>query len=298
MTAALIETSELTKRFGGFTALDRCSLRIGHGEVFGLLGPNGAGKSTLIRLLLGFMSPSLGWARIDGLDCHRDQVAVHGRLSYLPGDARLFRTMNGWQVLRFFSQVRPDGNYARAVQIAKRLDLNLSRWVSFMSTGMRQKLALTVALAIEQPLLILDEPTANLDPTVRGEVLKMVLEAKRAGRTVVFSSHVLSEIEEVCDRVGILRAGKLVHEQCMSELKRQHRIIVKSEVPLAAAPQELANGIEVESLDGARLRILVSGNLSDVLRWLVELPLEILLVQPEGLRASYERFHCLVDEAA
>ncbi len=103
--------------------------------------------------------------------------------------------MNGWQVLRFFSRVRPDCNLERALAIARRLDLNLRRWVGFMSTGMRQKLALTATLAVEQPLLILDEPTANLDPTVRGEVLMMVLEARRAGRTVLFSSHVLSEIE-------------------------------------------------------------------------------------------------------
>ena len=289
----MIETRELTKRFGDFTALDRCTLRVARGEVFGLLGPNGAGKSTLIRLLLGFMQPTSGTASVGGLDCYQERLRVHQQLSYLPGDARLFRAMNGNQVLRFFSEVRSDCNHDRAMSIAKRLDLNLRRWVGFMSTGMRQKLALTATLAVEQPLLILDEPTANLDPTVRGEVLKMVLEARDAGRTVLFSSHVLSEIEEVCDRVAILRSGKLVFEQCMSELKQRYKITIRESIEIdpTALPAELALLLEHQRTEAGLVHFLSRGPLSELLTKLVAAGAEIVHVQPEGLRAIYERYH-------
>jgi ABC-2 type transport system ATP-binding protein len=287
----VIETRELTKRFGDFTALDQCTLQVQRGEVFGLLGPNGAGKSTLIRLLLGFMQPTSGAALVAGLDCYRDRLRVHQQLSYLPGDARLFRAMNGRQVLRFFSQVRTDCNLDRALQVAQRLDLNLRRWVGFMSTGMRQKLALTATLAVEQPLLILDEPTANLDPTVRGEVLKMVLEARSAGRTVLFSSHVLSEIEEVCDRVAILRSGRLVYEQCMSALKQRYRITLRQSAAALTLTPDVAQWLEPQGIEDGVGHYLTTAGLSEVLTALHRGGLEVVHVQPEGLRAIYERYH-------
>jgi len=220
----LVETHELTKRYREVTALANCSLQVARGEVFGLLGPNGAGKTTLLRMLLGFLSPTSGWARIDGCDCYRESVAVRQRVSYLPGDARLFRRMTGREALQFFADIRPGGSYERSVRLAERLDLDLVRQVGSMSTGMRQKTALVAALAADTPLVILDEPTSNLDPTVRAEVGRLVLEAKAAGRTILFSSHVLSEVEDVCDRVVIVRKGQLVHTQLMADLKRKHRI--------------------------------------------------------------------------
>ena len=186
MADPIIQIEKLTKRFGDFTALKRCELSIEQGEVFGLLGPNGAGKSTLLRLVMGFIRPTEGRASLKGLDCYRQRVAVHQQVAYLPGDARLPKTMRGKAVLSFFSGLAGEDTLQRSFEIAERLDLDLSRWVAFMSTGMRQKLALSIALASQKPVLILDEPTANLDPTVRGEVLKIVTEAKTAGRTVVF----------------------------------------------------------------------------------------------------------------
>ncbi len=224
MGTAFIATDALTKRYGDVAALRHCTVTVQRGEVFGLLGPNGAGKTTLLRLLLGFLHPTSGWARIDGLDCYRQSLAVRQRVAYLPGEARLFRQMRGRDALRFFADIRRRGNYRTSLQLAKRLELDTSRRVSFMSTGMRQKLALAVTLAAETPLLILDEPTSNLDPTVRGIVLDLVREARARGQTVMFSSHVLSEVEQACDRVVILRSGELVHTQVMSELRRRHRI--------------------------------------------------------------------------
>ncbi len=200
-----VETHSLAKRYGQFTALAGCTLSIPRGEVFGLLGPNGAGKTTLLRLLLGFLRPTGGRALVDGLDCYRDSLAVHRRVAYLPGEARLFRQMNGHDTLQFFAEMRGSRDAARGTAIADRLGLDLDRQVAAMSTGMRQKLALAATLAADTPLVILDEPTSNLDPTVRGDVMGLVAEAKRAGRTVIFSSHVLSEAEQTCDRVAILR---------------------------------------------------------------------------------------------
>ena len=222
MSQIVLETDSLTKRFGDFTALSQCDLVVNEGEVVGLLGPNGSGKTTLLRLILGFLNPTEGTAQVQGLDCYRDRVQIHRLISYLPGDARLFRTMRARQVVKFFAEIRDDTDFEMAEHLAGRLELDLNRWVTFMSTGMRQKLALIVSLSTRAPILLLDEPTANLDPSVRGEVLNLVRQARDDGRTVIFSSHILSEIEETCDRVLILRQGRLVHDQSITDLKRQH----------------------------------------------------------------------------
>ena len=148
----LVQTNALTKRFGKFTALDQCTLAIPQGEVFGLLGPNGAGKSTLIRLLLGLYNPTSGSATIDGLDCLKQRVNVHKIVSYLPGDARLYPMMRGRSVLKLFCGFREDASFEKAKQIAERMELDLSRWVGLMSTGIRQKLAIAVCLGNEAPV--------------------------------------------------------------------------------------------------------------------------------------------------
>lgn len=186
MLQPLVITHDLTKRYTAVTALDRCTLEVPHGEVFGLLGPNGSGKTTLLRLLMGFLRPTSGRAAIDGLDCYRNSVEVHRRVAYLPGDVRLFGNMRGRDVLRFFSRIRRGGDLRRELELADRLGLDVSRPVARMSTGMRQKLALAAVMAVDTPLVILDEPTANLDPSVRGIVLSLVSEARQAGRAVIF----------------------------------------------------------------------------------------------------------------
>ncbi|MBI1903588.1 MAG: ATP-binding cassette domain-containing protein [Planctomycetia bacterium] len=291
MTAAFVVTEKLTKSYGSVVALRDCSLEVHRGEVFGLLGPNGAGKTTLLRVLMGFLKPTAGRATIDGLDCHEESVAVHHRVSYLPGDARLFRRMRGRDVLKFFSRVRPEGNLDRAVDLARRFDLDLSRVVANSSTGMRQKLALCAVLSVDVPLWIIDEPTSHLDPTARHTVVSLVKEAKAAGRTVVFSSHVLSEVEEACDRVAVLRSGELVHTQIMSQLRRRHRIRARLNdgAPVGPLPPALA-GAEVQSHDGG-LVVETPGDLAPLLGWLASLSVAEIQIEPLGLRAVYERFH-------
>lgn len=291
MTRPIVETRHLAKRFGPLAALDDCSLTVERGEVFGLLGPNGAGKTTLIRLLLGYLKPTSGQAWIDGHDCVKQSVAVRRITAYLPGDARLFANMNGRDVLQFFAEVRPGGDVRRSQRLADRLELDLTRRVSYMSTGMRQKLALAATLAADTDLVILDEPTANLDPNVRSEVIALVLEASKAGRTVMFSSHVMSEVEDACDRVVILRRGQLVHTQVMNELKQQHRIRARLLGPWEPPPAALADVVQIERADNGELILETSGSLAPLLSWLATLSLDDLRIEPLGLRAVYDRFH-------
>ena len=260
------------------------------GEVVGLLGPNGSGKTTLLRLILGFLNPTAGTAQVQGQDCYRDRVQVHRLISYLPGDARLFRTMRARQVVKFFAEIRDDMDFEMAQDLAGRLELDLNRWVTFMSTGMRQKLALVVSLSSRAPILLLDEPTANLDPSVRGEVLNLVRQARDEGRTVIFSSHVLSEIEETCDRVLILRQGRLVHDQSITDLKRQHRIRARLVGDLPEVPAELRSKLSIIQQDG-QLQIETPAQLSLVMSWLSGAPLDDVYIQPVSLRAVYDRFH-------
>jgi ABC-2 type transport system ATP-binding protein len=287
----LVETDHLTKRYGNVTALNDCSLAAHHGEVLGLLGPNGSGKTTLLRLLLGFLKPSSGSATIDGHHCTRDSLTVRRRVSYLPGEPRLFRRMRGRDVLHFFACARGKKEYAaRGEQIARRLDLDLSGRVSQMSTGMRQKLALAAALAPQVPLVILDEPTSSLDPNVRQEVGQLVREARADGRTVLFSSHVLPEVEAVCDRVIILRRGKLVHTQIMRELRKQHRIRARLTGELINPSPELASELTIRHED-TRVVIDTPGELSPLLAWLAGQPLAEVRIEPLGLGRVYERFH-------
>lgn len=301
----LIETFGLTKRYGRLAALDDCSLGIRAGEVFGLLGPNGAGKTTLIRLILGFLRPTAGRAVVDGLDCVARSLDVRRRIAYLPGEARLFRVMRGRDVLRLLAGLRPgsEAQFARAVAIAERLELDTSRRVGMMSTGMRQKLALAATMAADTPIVILDEPTANLDPTVRHTVLSMVREAKAAGRTVVFSSHVLAEAEEACDRVAVLRTGKLVHTQCIGELRRRHRIFLRMREGAASGnplrlPDDLGEDVRTQRGDDGWTIVDTGGDLQRLFGWLATLALDEVRIEPFGLRAVYERFHPPAESAA
>lgn len=287
----LVETQDLTKIYGTVAALRHCTLGVEAGEVFGLLGPNGAGKTTLIRLLLGYLRPTAGSARVDGIDCRRHSVAVRRKVAYLPAEASLFPNMSGVDVLRFFAEIRPGGDLQKSLFLAGRLELDLTRRVSFMSTGMRQKLALAATLAADTPLYILDEPTANLDPTVRATVLAMVAEARQRGSTVMFSSHVLSEVEEVCDRVSILRAGQPVHTQVMSQLRQQHRILATLNGPMPQIPPALLGQFVLRQLSREEVVIETPGELAPLLGWLSTLPLGDVRIEPIGLRAIYDRFH-------
>ncbi|MCA9175468.1 MAG: ABC transporter ATP-binding protein [Planctomycetales bacterium] len=289
MERALVETRGLAKRYGEVAALRDCSLQVQAGEIFGLLGPNGSGKSTLLRILTGMVRPSGGTATIDGLDCWRDSIEVRRRTSYLPGDARLPRWRRGRDVLKLFADAR-GGDQERSFALADRLRLDLTRRVGMMSTGMRQKLAIAVVMAAPTRVVILDEPTANLDPTVRMEILELVREAKAAGRTVLFSSHVLAETEEICDRVLLLRHGVVVHVQDMVALREGHRVwIPRHELsqPERAEAELSQWGQVLAQADGWRLDI--HHELPRALQGLAGLGISSLRIEPLGLRTLYEQ---------
>jgi ABC-2 type transport system ATP-binding protein len=290
-TSLIVATEKLSKAYGSIHALRECSLAVEQGEVFGLLGPNGAGKTTLLRLLLGFLKPTAGRATVAGFDCQRQSVAVRRHVAYLPAEASLFPHMRGRDALRFFADIRPGSDPSRSLRLADRLELDLSRKVGYMSTGMKQKLALAATLAAETPLYILDEPTSNLDPTVRATVLSLVCEARDAGKTVLFSSHVLSEVEEVCDRVVILRSGRLVHTQLMSTLRKQHRIVATLDGPPPAIPESLREQLTLVNSIGRETVFETPGELAPLLKWLATLPLADVRIEPVGLRAIYDRYH-------
>lgn len=283
---AIVATNRLSKHYGNVKALDDCNLRVEQGHIFGLLGPNGAGKSTLIRLLLGFLRPSSGQASIAGFDSVKNSIDVRRHAAYLPGDARLFRGLRGRDVIDFFAALRKTPAN-RAHELAREIELDTSRRVGSMSTGMRQKLALAVTVASDTPVLILDEPTANLDPTAREIVLQWVRDCRETRRTVIFSSHVMSEIEQTCDAVAILRNGRVVHEQEMKQLRRQHRIRATLNTPL----QSLPDGVTRLNDDPHQLWLQTETDLSRILQWLASISLEAIEIEPVGLASIYQRFH-------
>lgn len=294
---AAVETIGLSKRYGSFDALADLNLTIPSGSIFGLLGPNGAGKTTFIRLLLGFLYPTGGKAMILGCNPVADPVGVRQMVSYLPAEARLPREMRGHSVLKFFAEMQLQGDLERSLRVADQVGLDLKRLVSFMSTGMRQKLAIAAVLGSHAPLIILDEPTANLDPTVRGEVLKLIAEVQSEGRTVIFSSHVMSEIEEVCDRVAFLRNGRLALEESMSAIRMRHRVIARVQsgsherFDTLRVPDPIRPYIESIEVDGDQVTMDLHHDLAPMLHWLDSLNLAELRIDATGLRVIYDAVH-------
>ncbi|MGD9935607.1 MAG: ABC transporter ATP-binding protein [Dehalococcoidia bacterium] len=215
-----IETQGLTKRYGTTTALDGLTLTIEPGEIFGFLGPNGAGKSTTIRLLLDLIRPTAGVAHVMGFDCRHQSHEVRARIGYLPGDLRLYHAYTGHETLAYFGRMRGMATVdAATLSLAERLEFDVTRKAGAYSKGNRQKLGILLAFLGRPPVLLLDEPTSGLDPLVQHTVWTALREIAAEGTAVFFSSHVMSEVEQVCDRVGILREGKLVDVESVSHMK-------------------------------------------------------------------------------
>ena len=287
----MIDIQGLTKCYGSLSALDDLTLEIPSGQVFGLLGPNGAGKSTLLRILLGFLRPSSGEAMIGGFDCYRESLQVRRLVAYMPGDVRMFPGLKARSTVQTMARLRGQADLETAWQVARVLELDLDCRVKAMSTGMRQKLALVLAFSNNAPLLILDEPTANLDPTMRSRVMGLVSEMGKKGQTVVFSSHVLAEIEDVCDRVGILKSGKLVHLAPLSELAQVHHISAITTGPFPELPPQLADCVQLQILEDQQVILQVEGDLAPVIQWLSTAPLEQMQIEPTRLKSVYQQHH-------
>ena len=289
--AALLETRGLTKVYGTFRALDSLDLAVAPGEIVGLLGPNGSGKTTSLRLALGFLKPTSGTATVGGFDSWKQSVEVRKLLTYLPGELRLYETMTGRQLVTFLGKLRGDTVGKEVDDLAKRLDIDPDKPLVQMSSGMKRKVALLAVLVPKVPLIILDEPTNTLDPTMRDEFLLQLKWAKDNGKAILFSSHVLHEVEAVCDRVVILRQGKLVHHQVMSELADARRITCTLTGP---APTRCPMGetIPAAAVEGNLLDLEYRGPLPKLLHWLGELKLADLRIEPLGLCKIYRFHHC------
>lgn len=249
----VITTSGLTKRYRGKVALVDVTLEVPRGVVFGYLGPNGAGKTTTIRLLAGLLRPTKGHAAILGADTVRNRAAAQAKIGYLPGEFVAYPGLTVAQYLTYLGHLRGGVDPATAPRLAKRLDLDLSERIGAMSHGNRQKVGIMQAFLHEPEVLILDEPTAGLDPLVQREFLSLVRETRESGRTVLLSSHVLSEVEAVADQVGILRGGRLVDVQSVAELKRRavRRIDLTFEQPPPLDALRVVPGVREVRSDGA-----------------------------------------------
>ena len=240
MTEA-IEAQGLTKDYGNGRGIFDLDLTVADGEVFGFLGPNGAGKTTTIRLLMGLIHPTRGSARIFGLDCDRDSVAVKRKVGYCPGELPQFGGWRGTEIVAYVAGLRGDVENASIKALAERLDLDLGRKYREYSHGNKQKLALVLAFMHKPLLVILDEPTSGLDPLVQQEFYGIVRDARSAGSTIFVSSHVLSEVEHICDRVGIVREGRLATVSKLEELVGMRAFHVEI---------EFADGVPIEQLKG------------------------------------------------
>jgi ABC-2 type transport system ATP-binding protein len=263
MTVSAIRTSKLSKDYGLGRGLFELDLDVAPQEVFGYLGPNGSGKTTTIRLIMGMIRPTGGAAYVFGLDCRRDSVAVKRKVGYLPGDLPQFGSLRGKEVVAYIGGMRGGADPATVRSIAERFDLDLNRRFREYSSGNKRKLGILLAFMHKPELLILDEPTSGLDPLNQQEFYDLLREARDRGATVFLSSHILSEVEHVCDRVGILRAGKLVRVAELEDLHhiRAHRVEIEfapgTSVPEAAIRS--AAGVEDVTVDGQRVRCTVRG---------------------------------------
>ncbi|MCL5459219.1 MAG: ABC transporter ATP-binding protein [Loigolactobacillus coryniformis] len=223
MAQSVVEIKHLQKHFGKFQALEDITLTVNSGEVFGFIGPNGAGKSTTIRTLLGILKKSGGTATIFGQDVWRDAVAIHKRLAYVPGDVYLWPNLSGGEVIDLFLKLNDQKHSARTDTLIKAFELDVTKKCHTYSKGNRQKVALIAALSTAADLYIFDEPTSGLDPLMEEVFQKQVLALKDAGKSVLLSSHILSEVEHMCDRIAIIRAGQIIETGTLDDMRQLSR---------------------------------------------------------------------------
>jgi ABC-2 type transport system ATP-binding protein len=295
MAVAAIRTSKLSKDYGLGRGLFELDLEVAPQEVFGYLGPNGSGKSTTIRLLMGMIRSTSGAAHIFGLDCRRDSVAVKRKVGYLPGDVPQFGSLRGKEVVAFLGGMRGGADPKTVRSIAERFDLDLGRRFREYSSGNKRKLGILLAFMHKPKLLILDEPTNGLDPLNQQEFYALLREARDGGATVFLSSHILSEVEHVCDRVGILRAGRLVNVAQLEDLHRirTHHVEIEfaagSQLPEAAIRS--AAGVDEVRVEGPRLTCTVHGSIEPMLAAIHDARVTDLLSTEPSLEEIFLSFY-------
>jgi len=295
MTAPIIEVERLTKSYGGKRGIVDVSLEVGEGEVFGFLGPNGAGKTTTIRILMALLRADSGRARIAGLDCWEKSIDVKRLIGYVPGEPSLDPNLTGGQILEYFANLRGGVDQSYLKKLVDRFDLDTSRKFRQYSTGNKRKVVLIQAFMHRPRVLVLDEPTSGLDPLNQQEFDAMVREARDEGRTVFFSSHVLSEVEKTCSRIGIIREGRLVrvggiHE--LAEIKRYEITITFAQLVPAESFASLEGVTSAEPLNnGAGVRLAVQGPADAVIKAAARYPVVSLTSVEPSLEDTFLRFY-------
>lgn len=287
MGATAIRTVGLSKRYGSVDALRDLDFELAEGEVVGYLGPNGAGKTTTIRLLLGLIRPTKGRAEIFGLDCQREAVEAHRRLAYVAGEASLWPALTGSETLHLLGQVQGRVDPAYRDELIERFDLDPSKRVRAYSKGNRQKLILIAALMTRPDLLLLDEPTNGLDPLMEQAFRRCIGEARERGQTVFLSSHILSEVEALCDRVGILRDGVLVEMGTLAQLRHLSALTVEATFDGSVPDLSGVPGVSAVQRDGRVVRCQVQGSLEPLLKVLAASGVQGLLSREPSLEEIF-----------
>ena len=287
-----ISVSGLVKSFGSTCALDGLDLRVETGEVHGFLGPNGAGKTTTIRVLLGLLHADAGQVVLLGGDPWRDAVALHRRLAYVPGELSLWPKLSGGEVIDLFGRLRGDLDRRRRDELLERFELDPTKKARTYSKGNRQKVGLVAALASNAELLILDEPTSGLDPLMEAVFQECIREVKAQGRTVLLSSHILAEVEALCDRVSIIRAGRTQQSGTLSDLRRLTRTSITAETAQSAETLDDLPGVHGLEIDGCRVHFHVdTEHLDGAVRRLSELGIRSLVSRPPTLEELFLRHY-------
>jgi ABC-2 type transport system ATP-binding protein len=293
MTEPVVLTEDLTKFYGKHLGLDGLDLEVRPGEVFGFIGPNGAGKTTTIRLLLDLIRPTRGRLRVLGQDPRSGGATLRRRLGYLPGELPLDGRQSARELLSFLGNLRAGVAQEQIDRLAERLKLDLSRPIRGLSKGNKQKVGLVQAFMGDPELLILDEPSSGLDPLLQQEFLAMVREVRASGRTVFMSSHVLAEVEHVADRVGILRAGRLVAVEDIEVLRQRfvRRVEIRFGAPVPAAAFQRLPGVRDVAVDGELLRCAVEGSADALVKAAAQFPVVSLLSHEPDLEEVFLAYY-------
>ncbi len=291
----LVETQGLTKRYGSSRGIEDVTFEINEGEVFGFLGPNGAGKTTTIRTLMGLLRPTAGSAHIGGLDCWEQSTDVKRLVGYLPGELSLDPNLTGGQILEYYGNLRGGVDQTYLKQLIARMGLDPTRKFRQYSSGNKRKIGIVQAFMHRPRLLILDEPTNGLDPLNQQEFDRMVNEVREEGRTVFLSSHILTEVEQTCTRVAIIREGRLVRVGGVTELKglKRHEVTITFANAAPAEAFKSLEGVEqVDALpDGHTLRLAVSGGLDSVIKAAAQYQVVTMTSQEPSLEEIFLRYY-------